>query len=59
MESQEPPTNWGGAGEIDNNSVPFSSGENEMPERDVYKRQALWQEHMPVFLRFMIVHGRQ
>ena len=33
MESQEPPTNWGGAGEIDNNSVPFSSGENEMPER--------------------------
>ena len=32
MESQEPPTNWGGAGEIDNNSVPFSSGENEMPE---------------------------
>ena len=33
MESQEPPTNWGGAGETDNNSVPFSSGENEMPER--------------------------
>ena len=25
-ESQEPPTNWGGAGETDNNSVPFSSG---------------------------------
>lgn len=33
MESQEPPTNWGGAGETDNNSVPFSSGGNEMPER--------------------------
>ena len=33
MESQEPPTNWGGAGETDNNSVPFSSGENEMLER--------------------------
>ena len=33
MESQEPPTNWGDAGETDSNSVPFSSGENEMPER--------------------------
>lgn len=33
IESQEPPTNWGGAGETDNNSVSFSSGENEMPER--------------------------
>lgn len=32
MESQEPPTNWEGAGGTENNSNPFSRGGNEMPE---------------------------
>ena len=46
MESQEPPTNWGGAGETDNNSVPFSSGENEMPERGMSGNEPTAQDFL-------------